>query len=116
MIGNEPKERLASKEAAALIGVTASTLSKWRNRPFGPPCHYASPRQIYYLRAEVVAWMEDYDRQCREERRLRHEARLKAIASGVAAVAPAGDKIEEPRRSDRDVSDSVPDSEPRQAA
>lgn len=50
-------DRLNTPRAAALIGVSESTLTKWRKAGEGPPYHRRGPRLVYYLRAEVEAWL-----------------------------------------------------------
>ena len=49
--------------AARYLGISRSTLAKWRMRGDGPPWHYLGPRLVIYYRHEIEAWLEDCDRQ-----------------------------------------------------
>ncbi len=51
----ETGELLRTKTAAALIGVSASTLRNWAKDGYGPP-HYDYAGELRYQRDEVLAW------------------------------------------------------------
>lgn len=55
--------RLRSDETAARIGVSISTLAKWRMRREGPPFHRCGPRIIYYRPEEIEAWLAECDQR-----------------------------------------------------
>jgi predicted DNA-binding transcriptional regulator AlpA len=65
MISNS-RDRLRAVEAARYIGVSRSTLSKWRMRREGPPFHHCGPRIVYYFVDEIEAWLKACDLQQRE--------------------------------------------------
>jgi predicted DNA-binding transcriptional regulator AlpA len=54
--------RLRTKTAAEYLGVSESTLAKWRMLRYGPPYHHCGPRIVYYLRDEIDAWLAECDR------------------------------------------------------
>jgi predicted DNA-binding transcriptional regulator AlpA len=60
------RERLRAAAAATYIGVSRSTLAKWRMRGEGLPYHRCGPRIVYYYRDEIDAWLADCDQ--REQR------------------------------------------------
>ena len=53
--------RLRSAQAAQYLGISRSTLAKWRMRKVGPPAHRCGPRIIFYLEHEITAWLEECD-------------------------------------------------------
>jgi predicted DNA-binding transcriptional regulator AlpA len=53
--------RLRAKKAAEYMGVSPSTLAKWRMRNDGPPFHRCGPRIVFYLLQEIDAWQEKCD-------------------------------------------------------
>ena len=55
--------RLSAKEAADHIGISRSTLSKWRMRGEGPRWHRVGPRLVRYFKDEVDEWLEECDRK-----------------------------------------------------
>jgi len=55
------RDRLRAKEAAEYMGVSSSTLAKWRMRNEGPPYHRCGPRIVYYLQEEIDAWQAKCD-------------------------------------------------------
>lgn len=48
---------LNQREAADYIGVSQSTLKRWRDRGEGPPCHVLSTRIVRYRLHEVERWL-----------------------------------------------------------
>lgn len=49
---------LTTEEAAALLGMGASTLRAWRAEGLGPRFYRVGPRLKRYRRADVLAWLE----------------------------------------------------------
>ena len=62
MASNDPV-RIRAVAAAEYLGVTRSTLAKWRMRKIGPPHHRCGPRIVYYLKHELDAWLARCDEQ-----------------------------------------------------
>lgn len=62
MTGNV-RERMRAAAAAHYIGVSRSTLAKWRMNGLGPQHHRCGPRIVYYYRDEIDAWFATCDRQ-----------------------------------------------------
>lgn len=54
------REYLAPKEAAAIIGVTVSTLCIWRKQKRGPNWRRTETSRIYYPRSELEEWFNKY--------------------------------------------------------
>lgn len=54
----ESRKRLRSPQAAIHIGISPSTLAKWRMRGEGPPYHRCGPRIVFYFVDELDAWLE----------------------------------------------------------
>lgn len=52
------RARLRSAEAAHYLGISASTLAKWRMRGEGPPPRRCGPRIVFYFVDELDAWLE----------------------------------------------------------
>ncbi len=50
--------RLNVSEAACLLGVSASTLRRWRQRGIGPAFLKLGPRRIRYSRIDVDAFLK----------------------------------------------------------
>lgn len=65
MPSNERK-RLRAVQAAQDLGVSRSTLAKWRSAGIGPQYHRCGPRIVYYYQDELESWLADCDR--RDER------------------------------------------------
>lgn len=65
-------EWLTSNEAASLLGLTPDTLRAYRapSKRRGPPHHRLDNGRVFYLRADVEAYL------------LRHEQQLNALAGG----------------------------------
>ena len=57
-----PRERLRAAQAAHYLGISRSTLAKWRMRKIGPPYHRCGPRIVYYYKDEIDAWLEQCER------------------------------------------------------
>jgi predicted DNA-binding transcriptional regulator AlpA len=57
MATTNPQERLWAREAADYLQLSRSTLAKWRMRGEGPPYHRCGPRLVYYVLAEIDAWL-----------------------------------------------------------
>ena len=55
--------RLRAVKAASYLGVSRSTLAKWRMKKLGPPAHRCGPRIIYYLEHELDVWLKNCDDQ-----------------------------------------------------
>lgn len=51
------RERLNPAQAADLLGVKRETLRAWRHRGEGPPFYRVTRSTVWYLRADVVAWL-----------------------------------------------------------
>jgi predicted DNA-binding transcriptional regulator AlpA len=60
---NDPRERLRAVAAARYLGVSRSTLAKWRMKGVGPPHHRCGPRIVYYYKDEIDAWLTECDSQ-----------------------------------------------------
>lgn len=52
-------KRLRSPQAAEYIGVSPSTLAKWRMRGISPPYHRCGPRIVFYYTDEIDQWHGD---------------------------------------------------------
>lgn len=61
--------RLRAAQIASYLGVTRSTLAKWRMKDIGPIYHRCGPRIVYYYKAEVDQWLEECDRKIPNPRR-----------------------------------------------
>ena len=66
--------RLRAGKAAAFLGVSPSTMAKWRMKRIGPPYHRCGPRIIYYYQHEIDAWLNECDRANAQSDKL-HEQR-----------------------------------------
>lgn len=62
---NAYPEKLAPKQAAAVIGITARTLAEWRKRRIGPPWRQRETRRIYYMRSDIEDWESGHARHPR---------------------------------------------------
>jgi predicted DNA-binding transcriptional regulator AlpA len=62
MDAHEPKRHRAER-AASYLGVSRSTLAKWRMSGVGPPYHRCGPRIVYYLEHELDGWLHECDRK-----------------------------------------------------
>ena len=63
MLPAPARVRLRAVEAAAYLGISRSTLAKWRMRDDGPPFHHCGPRIVYYFKDEIDAWLAECDRR-----------------------------------------------------
>jgi predicted DNA-binding transcriptional regulator AlpA len=59
----QERERLRAAAAAAYLGVSRSTLAKWRMRGDGPVFHRCGPRIVYYFKDEIDAFLAVCDRR-----------------------------------------------------
>ena len=55
------EQNFRAKDTAAYIGVSLSTLAKWRTSGVGPRFHRCGPRIVYYLGHEIDEWLEECD-------------------------------------------------------
>ncbi|MDX2143212.1 MAG: helix-turn-helix domain-containing protein [Rhodospirillaceae bacterium] len=60
-------DHLRAKDAAAYIGLSASTLAKMRMRGDGPTYAKAGPRVVIYCRADLDAWLTQRRRRSTSE-------------------------------------------------
>ena len=63
------EQRLRAAQIADYLGVSRSTLAKWRMRRIGPPHHRCGPRIVYYYKAEVDMWLQECDHNSADARR-----------------------------------------------
>lgn len=61
------KTKLRAPEAAAYVGLSASTLAKMRLRGDGPFYSKAGPRVVIYDRADLDAWLSGQRRRSTSE-------------------------------------------------
>ena len=54
--------RVSAPEAARYIGVSRSTLAKWRMKGIGPKWHRLGTRLVYYFQDEIDDWLKECDR------------------------------------------------------
>ena len=57
MTASTDTERLSTSEAADLIGVSARTLERLRERGLGPPYVRLTPRVVFYSRRDLDQWV-----------------------------------------------------------
>lgn len=50
---------LTPEEVAEMLGISETTLKRWRLDGEGPPAVFLSPRTIRYSPEAVAAWMDD---------------------------------------------------------
>ena len=55
------RERLRAVAAARYLGLSRSTLAKWRMKGEGPPHHRCGPRIVYYYKDEIDDWLTECD-------------------------------------------------------
>jgi len=58
-------ERLRAVVVARYLGLSRSTLAKWRMKGDGPPYHRCGPRIVYYFKNEIDVWLDECDRRSR---------------------------------------------------
>jgi hypothetical protein len=75
------RDRLTTREAAALIGVTPNTLDVWRCRNVGPP-YFKLTGLIRYDKAELLKWSQS-------QRHVPARARVKITAASHSRKADA---------------------------
>jgi hypothetical protein len=51
------RERLRAVVAARYLGISRSTLAKWRMKDEGPTYHRCGPRIVYYFKDELDDWL-----------------------------------------------------------
>ena len=56
-------DKLAPKQAAAVIGIALRTLAEWRKRGIGPAWRQRETRRIYYLRGDIEDWENGHIRR-----------------------------------------------------
>lgn len=69
------RTRLRAVQAADYLGVSRSTLAKWRLSGNGPVYHRCGPRIVYYLKDEIETWLADCDRRLATERNAKTKSR-----------------------------------------
>jgi len=67
-MNNEDPDWLRAIQAAHYLGVSRSTLAKWRMRHAGPPFHKLGSRLTYYLRPEIDQWLAKCDQRFKKPR------------------------------------------------
>jgi predicted DNA-binding transcriptional regulator AlpA len=60
--------RLRAVEVSSWLGVSRSTLAKWRMNGNGPPFHRLGPRLVYYIKSEVESWLDSCDQPTKPAR------------------------------------------------
>lgn len=56
--GQVRADKLRPAQAARYIGVSISTLAKWRSLGIGPVFEKCGPKLVYYYRRDLDAWMQ----------------------------------------------------------
>ncbi len=51
------RKRLWAKQAAEYLGISRSTLAKWRMNSSGPKWHRCGPRLVFYYQDELDTWL-----------------------------------------------------------
>ncbi len=67
---SSPDEMLTERQAAALIGVAAPTLNRWRCERIGPAWVAVSARCVRYRRDDVESWLASKRRETSDSRRI----------------------------------------------
>lgn len=57
------RKKLRTAQAAGYLGISRSTLAKWRMAGRGPVYHRCGPRIVYYYQDEIDAWQVECDRK-----------------------------------------------------
>lgn len=55
--------RLRAAQTADYLGISRSTLAKWRMRDEGPAFHRCGQRIVYYFKEEIDEWLAECDRR-----------------------------------------------------
>lgn len=55
-MGSDPEQYVTERHAAALLGLSVATLSRYRAAGIGPAWARLGGRSVRYRRADVVAW------------------------------------------------------------
>ena len=55
MEGNPNDARLSTKQVAAMLKVTPTTVANWRKQKIGPRW-YRRVRKVFYLKSDVESW------------------------------------------------------------
>ena len=55
------REKVRAAVAAHYVGVSRSTLAKWRMNGLGPRYHRCGPRIVYYYKDEIDSWLAECD-------------------------------------------------------
>ena len=53
-------KKVRSAQAATYLGISPSTLAKWRMRGEGPPFHRCGPRIVLYFIDDLDAWLQRF--------------------------------------------------------
>lgn len=56
------KKMLSPCEVAEALGVSESTIFRWRKERTGPPWHRIGPKLVRYSEAELRKWMDESKR------------------------------------------------------
>jgi excisionase family DNA binding protein len=64
----EPRRLLSVREAAARLGLSKSTLDKWRVRGGGGPAYIALGRRVLYDPAMLDSWVAERVRRSTSDR------------------------------------------------
>lgn len=65
-MSSDQRKRMRTAAAAHYIGVSASTLAKWRIKKEGPPYHRCGPRIVHYYQDEIDRWAVECDERERK--------------------------------------------------
>jgi predicted DNA-binding transcriptional regulator AlpA len=60
------RKKVRSAQAAAYLGISPSTIAKWRMRGAGPPFHRCGPRIVLYFIDDLEAWLQQSRCPCAE--------------------------------------------------
>lgn len=63
MMQIDQRRKLRAAQAAQYLGISRSTLAKWRMNEIGPRYHRCGPRIVYYFEDEIDLWQEECDRR-----------------------------------------------------
>jgi len=67
-MSDDKRKKLRAAAAAHYIGVSRSTLAKWRMKRLGPAYHRSGPRIVYYYEDEIDQWQAECDERERSKR------------------------------------------------